>query len=309
MRPDVAPGLALGVLVAVTFPGPPVEAGEPIDLFEQSAETPSGASDDDDSETERPVVKSVAGESSSDDSRVPGRGSRIIELPFRREGSVILVPARVEGRPVMFVYDTGATYTTLRPGFARRAGIMPSKSAPTSIARTAGGMRKIRFGLADSISLDGHRHAGVTFSVCAPCVPHVEVDERPVVGLLGLNLLRRYENEIDESEGRVTLAPTDETANRRADVEPWLELNITSHDYRNEAGRRRLRVELQLDNRAARSIRRLELSVTCRRSEGESPTRRLESISVPARGGESVEFETGWRYCAGLDWSIRSARW
>ncbi len=66
-------------------------------------------------------------------------GSESIRFPASSGGHFI-VDATVDGEPVRFLVDTGATDVVLSPADARRLGFQPEEMAFTQIYRTANGM-------------------------------------------------------------------------------------------------------------------------------------------------------------------------
>lgn len=101
---------------------------------------------------------------------------------YRAEDGLFYVTARVNGVPVKFLVDTGATMVVLTPADARRIGIDPNIAAAPQEMETAAGVSKVR-----SLTLGRVRVAGRD-------VDDVEaaVMERGLsVSLLGQNLLSR----------------------------------------------------------------------------------------------------------------------
>lgn len=62
------------------------------------------------------------------------------------------VEARLNGKPVRFLVDSGATTTSISIATARRAGIEPRRGLP-AIVQTANGIVEVQRGRADSIEL------------------------------------------------------------------------------------------------------------------------------------------------------------
>lgn len=113
----------------------------------------------------------------------PGRAIR------RADDGMFYVEALVNGAPVRFLVDTGASHTILTPHDAARIG---ARAARARDVVTAAG--KVRFGWAtlDSISLAGHEVADAVAAIA---------DDRLPVSLLGQDMMARV--------GRVTIAGDD----------------------------------------------------------------------------------------------------
>ena len=75
-----------------------------------------------------------------------------IEVPMGGDGHFHLT-ARVNGQPVRFVIDTGATTIALAEDDARRAGIDPDSLAFVGQARTANGMVQTATVMLDSLTI------------------------------------------------------------------------------------------------------------------------------------------------------------
>jgi len=163
--------------------------------------------------------------SSTWDGSTPNRMDGGITLKYERRGSAVLVPARIRRKKVYFVFDTGATYTTLAGSVAKKLGIYPKKGYPKTVVQTANGPSATQFGIIDKLVLGGRLHAGVTYSVCDNC-PSGVYHDRPVVGLLGLNVIGRYHASFDDAHGVIELVPGAGYSDRTRDVQPWVSIKI-----------------------------------------------------------------------------------
>ena len=99
-------------------------------------------------------------------------------------------------RPAELVVDTGASTVMLGVRLATQLGL-PYDHWPTQRATTAGGIRTIRMGYLDEVSVQG---------VTARHVECAVLDDLPGVdGLLGLSFLARFEMHADPGKGVLTL--------------------------------------------------------------------------------------------------------
>jgi aspartyl protease family protein len=106
------------------------------------------------------------------------RGQRL----RRSDDGLFYVTARVNGVPVRFLVDTGATMVVLTPADARRIGIAANAASVTQHMETAAGSSEVRSLVLGSVEVAGRG------------VDHVEaaIIERGLgVSLLGQNLLSR----------------------------------------------------------------------------------------------------------------------
>jgi aspartyl protease family protein len=99
-------------------------------------------------------------------------------------GGHFLTSGTVNGRAVRFIVDTGATYTTLSRGDARRIGIDYRRGTPTRSATVNGSVNGWRVSLA-SVSIGGTTVRDVQAVV-------VDNDTLPI-GLLGMSFLDRFD--------------------------------------------------------------------------------------------------------------------
>src|SRR5690606_243003 len=109
-----------------------------------------------------------AGVLTADAPRATPRGATIT-LRFKRQGLSMFVPARVQGRDVYFMLDTGANYTTLTRELATQLGVAPRPRDPVTQMGTASGVTATQFGLMRQLSLGGQELGRVTYLVCDAC--------------------------------------------------------------------------------------------------------------------------------------------
>lgn len=109
-------------------------------------------------------------------------------IPYHGEGQAIVIPAHTDGPnfgdELNFVFDTGATLTTLSQNALRVLGITVPADAPIVTLRTAAGELEAKLVLVDAIWLDEELVEWVTVAVCEYCANDA------TDGLLGLNVSR-----------------------------------------------------------------------------------------------------------------------
>lgn len=293
MRPsfDLRSALILTFLVSI----PAIAAAQVIDVFEDQDAMPQTKVSVTDSDGNVVIDNGTA---SSDSGGIQADGG--ITLEFERQNSSILVPASVNGKKVYFLFDTGATFTTLIGPFARAANVYPRKNYPVGMSQTAGGKRAMQFGLIDRLDLGGRRHSAVTYAVCNEC-PSGIYKGRPIVGLLGLNVVGRYRYSIDEGAGKIEMYPHSEYSNRKRDVTPWLKADFDSVPETFKEWR----AVVTMQSQAPRSIRDLRVQFTC--ANGKSHTLGPKTISARNKAKFSKSFEAG--ECPGMNFDIVSAKW
>jgi len=127
--------------------------------------------------------------------REPTTSGRSLMVEADRLGH-FQVDARVEGRNVDFIIDTGASLVVLRESDAGRVGIRPRPSDYTATAVTANGRIKAARATIDRIELGGI----TVYDVPAMVLPDQALAKN-LLGVSFLSRLRRYEY----ANGRIVL--------------------------------------------------------------------------------------------------------
>lgn len=122
---------------------------------------------------------------------VEGESSVVLE---RNRAGHFLATGRINGEPVEFLLDTGATYVAVSSGLAERLGLETTGSAwfNTANGRVRGDLTTL-----DEVSLGGFAAREVRGSIS----PGMEGD----VALLGMSFLNRFDIEIRDA--RMVLHP------------------------------------------------------------------------------------------------------
>lgn len=110
---------------------------------------------------------------------VVGHEGRAVQ---REEDGLFYVRAAINGHPVRFLVDTGATAITLTAEDAVAAGVMPSHGRFNASLATAGGQTAMAWTTIRETRVAGRRIAGVRAAVVADGLP---------VSLLGQDMLSR----------------------------------------------------------------------------------------------------------------------
>jgi len=119
--------------------------------------------------------------------RQPVTSGRSLILDSDRQGH-FKTEARIDGRTIDFLVDTGASTVVLRESDAARAGIRPRPNDYTAIVSTANGKIKAAPAKLDRIELGGI----TVYDVPALVLPD-EVLGQNLLGTSFLSRLRRYE--------------------------------------------------------------------------------------------------------------------
>ena len=137
--------------------------------------------------TENTAVTQAAVLQPSYEPREPSTSGRSLMVDSDRQGH-FQVEARVEGRFIDFVVDTGASLVVLRESSAAIAGIRPRPRDYTATAVTANGKIKAAPAKIDRIEIGGI----TVFDVPAMVLPD-EALSKNLLGVSFLSRLRRYE--------------------------------------------------------------------------------------------------------------------
>ncbi|MFV8751947.1 retropepsin-like aspartic protease family protein [Nannocystaceae bacterium ST9] len=150
-----------------------------------------------------------------------------IKVPFSDKGAAIFLDVVLEGpegevERTNYLFDTGASYTTITSAMARELGIEVPDDAPTLEFNTASGLRKSRMVHLPALRLGDVRIAGLLVSVCDSCAT-----ER-TGGLLGLNVMREFFVQMDYQGSQMQLVPRihEHRPNRAYDIEPVIDMQI-----------------------------------------------------------------------------------
>ncbi len=286
-------------LVTILMFGAPAVAQEAvIDVFEGQSEMKSTVVRVESTDGS-PIIESGSGDDDSDYGGDPEGG---FTLRYEKRQSSILVPATVEGHAVYFIFDTGATYTTIDAGFAAKAGVTPKEGSPVGQSRTANGIVATRYGILSSLVLGGRNHGGVTFGMCANC-PSGMHKGKPIVGLLGMNVIGRYRTSFDHSKGVIEMTPSSNYADRAADVDLWMDVEYKS--FLLDRNGKDFVAHGVVRNRGRRTIRQVTVEFTC---EGGTPATSTISVGAYATAKFRVVIKDG-NCRAGTERSVINARW
>lgn len=150
-----------------------------------------------------------------------------IVVPFKEQGSAIFLPVTLEGTDGLhveldYLFDTGASYTTITSETARALGIAVPSDAPSLQFNTASGPRESRMVYLPAIRLGEVRIAGLLVSVCDSCATD------SAGGLLGLNVMREFVVQMDYQGSRMRLLPRihEGRPNRAYDIAPTLTMQV-----------------------------------------------------------------------------------
>lgn len=134
-----------------------------------------------------PQPAHAAAVQSNGDSVRPATSSRSLTLETGQDGHYP-VEARIEGRRIDFIVDTGASLVILRESDAARVGIRPMRSDYTATVSTANGKIK-----AARASLDRVEVGGITVENVQALVLPDEALWKNLLGMSFLSRLKRYE--------------------------------------------------------------------------------------------------------------------
>jgi aspartyl protease family protein len=129
-------------------------------------------------DTGTPAPKPTAGTQAA----APVAGGRVVAIADDGRGH-FQVRARVDGRPIDFMVDTGASAIALRESAAARLGIRPSERDYTIRVSTANGIAKGAPVILDVVDIDG--------VVVRDVRAIVQPDEALAFNLLGMTYLSR----------------------------------------------------------------------------------------------------------------------
>ncbi|HWB81404.1 MAG TPA: aspartyl protease family protein [Nannocystaceae bacterium] len=152
---------------------------------------------------------------------------KALSVPFTDEGTAILMDVGFDstsGQRVTlpYLFDTGASFTTISSATAAKLGIVVPEDAPILPFNTASGPRESRMVFLPSLWLGQVQIKGLLVSVCDGCV-----NERHQ-GLLGHNVMHEFYAQIDFRNKRMVLLPrvSEQRPNRAYDIEPVVDSKV-----------------------------------------------------------------------------------
>lgn len=324
-------GVAAAMMLATALTGAPAQAQDgAIKLFDAADAAPAGDPDLPPCPPETPGKKpskkkkkadkkcrpatSLVIEGADGAVTVGGGGGvgfgGVVRVPFTRRGQALFVKVQVQGHRAWMLVDTGASFTTLTPGFAREAGVTPDADAPSTILSTANGQVRSSFGLIPSLRFGERVHGNVTFTLCPTCGAG-RLGELPVVGLLGMNVLGRYRMTVNNDDSTLELTPGADYDERWRDLQPWLrqESRTFVNGYRNK--RALITVTTALSNHSRSTIQAVRMRYTCAHPDGTTTVFSSASVSVPPRRRKPITTEATLERgaCVQITADIVSARW
>jgi aspartyl protease family protein len=120
-------------------------------------------------------------------------------VPYRDVGGQMHVEGRVNGVPVDFIVDTGASYIVIPRAVAAQADISTEGAASLTL-QTANGLTDAPVVRLDSFDVGSLHADGIS------AVVH-DVDSTGRVGLLGMNFLGDYKMTVDHDHSVLVLEP------------------------------------------------------------------------------------------------------
>jgi clan AA aspartic protease (TIGR02281 family) len=174
-----------------------------------------------------------------------------IAIPMPREGAAIFIDVELEGpsgkASSPYLFDTGASYTTITSETARALGIEVPRDAPTLEFNTARGLGQSRMVYLPRLRLGDVELDGLLVSVCDTCAT------AQAGGLLGLNVIREFLVQMDYQGRRMELLPrlAEARSNRAYDVQPVVTMRI---EGRPEIWLGRIRWVVLVDNMGTQAI-------------------------------------------------------
>lgn len=233
---------------------------------------------------------------------VPTDSLRETAVDLERKGSSYYVGARLNGQvDVSYLYDTGASITTVDKATLDKLGVQIPPNAATIRTSTANGVVEVPLIVLDSIDVGGARvTGGFTVSQCEPC------SDGRKIGLLGLNFSRRYLTTLDEGSKKLRLVPRVDALDHRFDLEPFLQYQGVKGTMRSGA----FYVSGTVYNRSPRTAHNVKVAAILANASDKEIGRVSGKIgSIPAGGttqfqfhGKAPAFSKFYLELEGADW-------
>ena len=122
-------------------------------------------------------------------------------IPYENKGGSMTVQGSVNGIPITFIVDTGATLVAIPPEIAQKAGVMEGDMPNMVTAQTANGSVEV-----PKVSIKQLQVDKVQQSDIAAIIQRVS-ETNPELGLLGMSFFGRYNMHIDHTRQEIRLSP------------------------------------------------------------------------------------------------------
>jgi len=231
-----------------------------------------------------------------------------IAVPFSAAGNAILMTVELRGPAgrveLPYLFDTGASFTTVNSKTAEKLGLAVPDSAPTLQFNTASGPRESRMVYLPALRLGDTVLEGLLVSVCDGCV-----NER-TEGLLGLNVMREFFVQMDYQAEQMHLIPRQHEGrpNRAYDIGPTLKFDVEGSP---EIWLGRIRWVLLVENRGTVAIEGVIPEVQF--SDGKrlrgAPIARIEPGGVGRSLVEGKTLARGDKDVLGFTLTVAEAYW
>lgn len=173
-----------------------------------------------------------------------------VRVKFERRRDAIVVPARIGGPDgtidVPMVFDTGATFCSIRSDVLKRVGIFANDTHGD--LQTAAGAVRRPIAVLDSLTAgEASVTGGLTVVICDEC------GMGDTAGLIGLNFARHFVVTIDHDAGQLLLARKQLENPQLFDITPFIRLQNAKISRENE----RLVIRFDLENTGTRALTNL----------------------------------------------------
>jgi len=222
-----------------------------------------------------------------------------VVLPVEGQGASLHVSLLVEGpagpRTLQFLFDTGATLTTLDRRTLAELGVPVPGDAPVAVLQTANGVVESPVVLLESLWLGHIQLHNVSVAVCDSCA------KETTRGLLGLNVTGLFDVSLSSGSGEIRLEPAAVDGDRRLDVSHWLQLSASATMWRMG----RVEVVIEVGNSAPVEVSEVVVELSCAERSFA-----IQLDDIPPAGSRSTEVELPrGTNCRSYQVAVRSARW
>jgi hypothetical protein len=124
------------------------------------------------------------------------------DVPITAIGKEVVVPVRINGILGAMAVRTGADFTFVSPGYAKRAGVQVIAESPTTRVTSAGKSSQAPYARVRALEVGNAQVEALDVVIFEAANLDASVD-----GILGKNFLSHFKVDINRAEQRVTLAP------------------------------------------------------------------------------------------------------
>lgn len=174
---------------------------------------------------------------------------RVARLPLRNDAGFLNAPVEINGHPASMIVDTGSEGSLISPEGADQFGLSLDPSVHTVVRGTGGLGRLVPNVIVQSFKMGGLETGPLSIPV--GYLPGKPQTQPPIEGLVGGDLLSRYDVEFDVAGGWLTFWDTSKTSAVCAGPQDW---HVIYRALPMQFDGRRVTIQVELDGKPLKAL-------------------------------------------------------